>query len=317
MISILLILLKIIGITLLVVIGLFLLLVLIVLFVPVRYRIKGRYEDSLYLTGRITWLLHLLSIRVEVGEKTVTSVKILGIPISKLINNKQKKSVAEPVAEEKKKKDSEPVTESEKKKDSELVTESELMKTSEPVKDSEKQEDPENVAVSEKQKDLKPASFFRKIKNKVLSVQDKIRDILEKIKHFWHNAECRKKQIQRFIRILRSDTCKAAFSLCKKRLGKVFKHLFPQKVHADLTFGFEDPSTTGYLLAVYGMLPGYVGKHILLHPDFDKAVLKGNFYIKGRVRAWTVLCQALCVFLDKNCRKLYHIVKKEIVNEHK
>lgn len=305
MISILLILLKIIGITLLVVIGLFLLLVLIVLFVPVRYRVKGRYEDSLYLTGRITWFLHLLSIRVNVGEETVTTVKILGIPISKLINNRQKKSVAEPVAD------------SENKQDSELVTESELMKTSEPVTDPEKQEDPEPVADSENQKDLKPASIFRKIKNKVLSVLDKIRNILERIKSFWHNAECRKKQVQRYITILRSETCKAAFSLCKKRLGKVFKHLFPQKVHADLTFGFEDPSTTGYLLAVYGMLPGYVGKHILLHPDFDNAVLKGNFYIKGRVRAWTVLCQALCVFLDKNCRKLYHIVKKEIVNEHK
>lgn len=314
MISILLILLKIIGIALLVVIGLLLLLVLIVLFVPVRYRIKGRYEDSLYLTGRITWLLHLLSIRVEVGDGTVTSIRILGIPLSKFIKDrKDSKSVAESEIQ----KEPESVSEAEMEKVPEPVAETQIQKDTESVSESEKQEDPGTVADTEKQKDSKPVSLYQKIKSKILSVLDKIRGILEKIKHFWHNAVYRKKQLQRFIRILRSDTCKAAFSLCKKRFGKVLRHIFPGKVHADLTFGFDDPSTTGYLLAVYGMLPGYVGKHILLHPDFDNSVLKGNFNVKGRVRAWTLLYQALCVFFDKNCRKLYHIVKKESGYEHK
>ena len=97
----------------------------------------------------------------------------------------------------------------------------------------------------------------------------------------------------------------------------MLKHIFPNKVRANVTYGMSDPADTGYILAVYGMLPAFVGKSIHLHPDFDKQILKGDFFIKGAIRAWTLLYQVLCVLFDKNCRKLYHIVKKEIANERK
>ena len=92
MISILLIILKIIGITLLVILGLVLVLFLVVLFVPVRYRFKGNYDDAFHCKGKITWLLHFISIKIEVEKEVVTSIRILGIPISIFL--KKKKSIS-------------------------------------------------------------------------------------------------------------------------------------------------------------------------------------------------------------------------------
>ena len=127
----------------------------------------------------------------------------------------------------------------------------------------------------------------------------------------------KKETLKRYLVIVRSDTAKAAFALCKKRIFRMLKHIFPRKMRVNLTYGMNDPADTGYILAVYGMLPEFVGKRVILHADFDNPVLKGDFYLKGGIRAWTLLYQVICVILDKNCQRLYHIVKKEIANERK
>ena len=92
MISVLLTLLKIIGIVLLSLLGLFLVLLLIILFVPVRYRLKGYYKDEFVCHGKITWLLHMVSVSIDYDKEAVTAVKILGIDISSFLNKKKEKS---------------------------------------------------------------------------------------------------------------------------------------------------------------------------------------------------------------------------------
>lgn len=314
MISILLIILKIIGITLLVIFGLFLLLLLIVLFVPVRYRFKGNYDDSFHCKGKITWLLHFVSIKIEVEKEVVTSIRILGIPLSVFLK-KKKEDVSQAESERSVKKEQTQVktVEQIEEKQQETVIEETVL---------------DDTVESAEETQTKKISFVQKIANKILniynSIKQKIQDIIEKIKNviakikdFIRNIKGKKKQLKRYLKILQSDTTKAAFALCKNKIFKMLKHIFPRKLHADITFGFEDPATTGYTLAVYGMLPAFVGRNIILHPDFDKQIFQGNFKVKGAIRAWTLLYQVLCILMDKNCRKLYHIVKKEISNEHK
>ena len=62
--------LKVIGIILLAVVGLFVLCLLILLFVPVRYRISGRKEEQV-LEGhvQVTWLLHAVGLTADYSEK--------------------------------------------------------------------------------------------------------------------------------------------------------------------------------------------------------------------------------------------------------
>ncbi len=76
--SVLLVILKIIGFTLLGLIGLALLLLLVVLFVPVRYRASVSYHDKPKIDARVTWLLHLLRIRFRLdGKENELTAKIL------------------------------------------------------------------------------------------------------------------------------------------------------------------------------------------------------------------------------------------------
>ena len=62
--------LKVIGWILLGILGLILLTVLTVLLVPIRYRADGVWKEEKYIRGRVTWLLHLLSIRVTYEKGT-------------------------------------------------------------------------------------------------------------------------------------------------------------------------------------------------------------------------------------------------------
>ena len=77
--------LKIIGITLAVLIGLVLLIVILILFVPIRYRGNGEYPYTgnklpADLHGKVTWLLHLVHVSFDTTpEGQILSVKIFGI----------------------------------------------------------------------------------------------------------------------------------------------------------------------------------------------------------------------------------------------
>lgn len=320
MISILLIILKIIGITLLVILGLVLAVLLLVLFVPIRYCFKGNYDEAFHCRGKITWLLHFISVKIEVKNEVVTSIRILGIPLSVFLKKKKEDVLQTDTEIDVVYKTEESCqTESVKTSIENKQTDS---NSADSVMSEEKEPDcSENIetdSVIEKKSIIqKIMDVVHSIKQKIEDIIQKIKDLVEKIKDFIKNSKEKKRQIKRYLKILQSDTTKAAFGLCKKKIGKMLKHIFPRKLHAEVTFGFDDPSTTGYTLAVYGMLPAFVGKNIKLHPDFDKQVFSGEFKVKGAIRAWTLLYQVLSILMDKNCRKLYRIVKKEISNEHK
>ena len=73
--------LKVIGWILLGILGLILLTVLTVLLVPIRYRADGVWKEEKYIRGRVTWLLHLLSIRVTYEKELLLEVRVAGFLI--------------------------------------------------------------------------------------------------------------------------------------------------------------------------------------------------------------------------------------------
>lgn len=318
MISILLIILKIIGIALLVILGVLLLLLLVVLLVPVRYRLKGSYNESFHCKGKITWLLHLISIRIQVDEEVVTSIRILGIPLSFFQKKKSKVAASvEDVAKDAVKDTVEAIKDETGTKSSAEDSEEGFAEDASVEQTNEKPAEsiPEKE-VADTTESAPESTTEVNSRNPFTVIRQKIQSFIDKIKDFIRNIKYKKKQLKRYLAILQSDTTKAAFALCKKKIFRMLKHIFPGKLKADITFGFDDPATTGYCLAVYGMLPEYVGKNIIVHPDFDKQIFKADFNIKGKIRAWTLICQVLGILMDKNCKRLYHIVKKEIANEH-
>ena len=69
------------GIVLLVILGLLLAALLAVLFVPVRYRADGSWREELTASAAITWLLHLVSIRITYEKELSVRVSVCGIRI--------------------------------------------------------------------------------------------------------------------------------------------------------------------------------------------------------------------------------------------
>ena len=91
-----------IGWILLGILGLILLTVLTVLLVPIRYRADGVWNDDKYVRARVTWLLHLLSLRVTYEKELLLEVRVAGFLIypKKERSGKKKKAVQEADAEE-------------------------------------------------------------------------------------------------------------------------------------------------------------------------------------------------------------------------
>ena len=86
MISVILTILKILGLILLILLGILILVVCLVLFIPVRYRIEGDYQSSkATVSSRVTWLLHFVSARILMEYENAFSlhiaVRVLGVPI--------------------------------------------------------------------------------------------------------------------------------------------------------------------------------------------------------------------------------------------
>ena len=314
MISVLLTLLKIIGIVLLSLLGILFVLLLIVLFVPVRYRIKGYYKDEFICHGKITWLLHLLSVSIDFDKELVTSIRVFGIDISSFLD-KKKNAINAPQNK---------VPDSATKEQSHAIESTAAPESLD--KDSDKQPNEENAdspkddissefvqetGAKEKQSLFQRINnFFLNIKNKLLSVYHKVIDIIQNIK-------TKKETVSRYLQILQKEEVKNTFSLCKKRFFKMLKHLLPKKMKIHAHIGMEDPSTTGYILAIYSVLPDKLRKQIVLKADFDEVIMEADYNIKGSCNAFNLLFQLLCILTNKNCWTFYKLVKKEISNERK
>ena len=86
--SIILTILKVIGIILLIILLIILAILLLVLFVPIRYSAGGRKEgDVLEFSGKVTWLLRAVTVQIgyEPGRAGLTKdLRIFGISLFKL-----------------------------------------------------------------------------------------------------------------------------------------------------------------------------------------------------------------------------------------
>lgn len=311
MISVLLTLLKIIGIVLLSLLGVFLVLLLIVLFVPVRYRFKGYYKDEFICRGKITWLLHLLSVSIDFDKELVTSVKILGINISSILNKK------------------EDTIRKSKNKETNKTTQSDI-RTPENTKElqtdiaslEQKSEERiifptpnDNTVHSGLASAKKSQSLYEKIKNFVINIKNKTISVYQKIVEIIQNIKEKKETLSRYIEIIKKEEVKSAFSFCKKRIFKMFKHLLPKKMKIHAHIGMDDPSTTGYILAIYSVLPEKIRRQFILKADFDEVIMEADYNIKGACNAFSLLFHLLSIITNKNCRTFYKLVKKEISNE--
>ncbi len=327
MLHIILLILKIIGIILLCILGIVLFAVCCALFVPVRYRVEvlreeGEGKPPAVVRAKITWLMHLVNISLCYPADVYVRARIFLFTLFRLPEAEKQKETGrqEKKQEEKDTGQAGPKTE---ETSSEAVTACPDGGADDKTKAGEPEENIPEVNGSDKtgQEDSgiinkiirKIHDFIDKIKQAVIKMKAAFENIQYTIRHLCDKIKSMSDTIQYYREVIESEPFRQSWILCRKQAGSILKGLKPDRFEAELVVGTKDPATTGEILAIYGMLYPFIGQHVQVTGDFEKAHIEGWVYIKGKVRAITFLRAAVRVYMNKNFRALIRLLKKEAV----
>lgn len=280
--------LKIAGILLGSILGICLLLLLLVLFVPVRYRVRGDYREKPNVDARISWLFPVLHIRIlYMGEDWQVVTRIFGFKLKKKEDRREsgKREDTEQSA---------PVQSDTIEQRASEQTETKFQ-TDSTVPQPNNVSNPQTDSAGTQQKKSiiqKIREIFEKIKCTIQSICDKIKELIRK-----------KEQLQAFVK---DEKNREAFRLIKDQLIYLWKHIRPRKLSLTCHFGFDDPSHTGQALAAGAVLYPLYRNKVRLYPDFENKMLEADGYMKGRVRIFPMVLIIIRLWKNKQIRAMVY-----------
>ena len=307
--SIFLLILKIIGIILLSIISLLLIIIALILFVPIRYRIiANKFEDSdFYAEIKLTWLLHFINILIKYTDDLYYRVRVILIPIKKSDNLKKHKNNS---------KKTEPYSDDTKSEDEgENISDE---SANEDISDNEISKDKEEI-VSTSDLDENDEDKFNFDENK--GIIYKIRFVLTKFFEFLFNIKEKLneayntvvnivKDIDYYINALKDERNKKVISLCLSQASSIINNIKPKVFNGNLTIGIDDPYTMGQILSIYGILFPIIHDKITINPVYDKEVIEGDLYIKGRISVFILIRAAIKIYFNRDYKRMIKIFKK-------
>lgn len=300
MTAVLLTILKIIGIVLLVILGILLFLLAVLLFVPVRYSVKGTVDNNITAEGKISWLCSILRYDFTFQEQELNGkVRIFGF------RPKKKEKVSEEELEE--------VVVPEVKDGVEEVV-SDLVSTTVEEDDSEKNSiEPEQNQKADSDTGKQNVKSSRKSsqpsrKNIFVRMWGKIKSFMKKIKHFFISIQKRLISFKDFVTKLKEIVTDTKNQYAVRRLWEellyLLKHFGFRKIHTELTFALADPALTGQVLGVLCMMPFLYQYDFHISPDFESEsyYIRGSYDVKGRIQLIFLLVTAIRLLADKDIR---------------
>jgi hypothetical protein len=306
MLHIILLILKITGITIAVILGIILLLILAILFVPVRYSAEASYDKQPLAHGKATWLFHLIRFHFRYDKTLVFQVKILFFTIYGDKKKKVNKTGSHKTAHKKKKKKS-------KSHESNYVTDfaaktepakPECASTHESVSNHEDIKQDTLVAqevIQEHSATKKKKSFILKIKEIIFKIYDKIKSVIHKCLHLKESVV---EKLRTISDILNDQNNRKLVAFLWEQLKLLLKKIKPRKYQINLVFGLEDPYETGQIAMYSAVLYGLLGMNINIVPNFNQAIFKGDISVKGRLRLFGILLIGLRVYKNKLFQKI-------------
>ncbi|MBR1758767.1 MAG: hypothetical protein IJ744_08570 [Lachnospiraceae bacterium] len=304
MIAVLLTILKVIGIILLVILGLILLILLLVLFVPFRYQVKADGEDKTWAArAKVGWLGYLLQANVIFEEmKLQILAKAFGIkvfdsgakPLGKQAKQEEKEEPKETKAEEEK---AEETAEEEKvevekteekgesSEETALNASMEEEVTEEIVLGTEPVEEPDADVFSDfgAHTDVtlgatEEAGEKQSEKHESISLWNRLDSIYETIDGILDKVEP-------ILEFLQEDDTKDLFGGFFGTIGRIFKHILPNRLSGDLRVGTGDPVDTAKIVAVMSLLYPKLPEKFHFEGYFiDKKIAADDLTISGRIR---------------------------------
>ena len=328
MVHILLLILKITGLVLLILLAFILILLLTVLFTPLRCTLKASIDNSPESARgnvRFHWLFHLISGEASWQDGELTwhfraawkkysnADEPVPDPVKTEDHTQKTKETASVPAHTDTPTDTPAdisAVKTENPEKSVVSNQPEEPKKEQP--DDHKAED-EHIKSSERSKPAAGPQAGKK-PSRIMQFINRIKSAFQRIKYTFQRL-CDKikaldKKKERISRFLGNDIHQKAFSRLIRETKGLLKRLRPKRASIDITFGFEDPAHTGYTLAGISLIYPVIGEHTCLTPDFEHKVLKGNVFIKEKIRLIYAVIFAWNMLLDRNVRTTYRHLRK-------
>ena len=311
------------GILLLFVLILLLAVLTLLLIVPFRYRLEGAYHEKLTLQGRVTWLLHFVSVRASYDGTLTYGLKLAGISFEpgRIRQSRIKKairfckdrlhrlfeklaslfarSLTAPVEEEEEPEELSAEGDSVEKAQTEETASGGGDDTDvwgEEAQEAIPKERSENADSSEQETAEKKQSFGERIKGleeKLESAQDKLDDIRDNLEYY--------------LDLLGQARTQEALKTVTGQLLRMLRHILPTRLAVHAIIGIPDPAAMGQFMAVQGMLYPVLHQKVWIEPDFEEKRMEGTFTAQGRIRLVTLLFCALRIILK---RDVIYLIKR-------
>lgn len=307
-------------ITVLILLGVALVLLLLVLFVPVRYKLYGEKQDNFICKIKASWLGFVFCFKANYDENGfIYKLKTFG---GTLVSNQEgfeeteKEDDTEKVQKRHKKHKKKPtdnnvssVTISENDGHETNVQRDNDIENISSKQNNINDDNQENRAFANDESEFKTVkqNIFTRIgkicDNFILAVKRKLEAVVLKIKEL-------KNKTNQYKKFLRSSWTKKSLTVLKINVIKLLKHLNPKKIKGKVTYGTGDPASTGQQLGYMAVaLPLYYNK-IDITPDFSQKIFQGDIFMKGRVRVCNILYYACKVYFNKDVQKTIKHFKK-------
>lgn len=302
--------LKVIGIILLVVLALILTALLCVLFVPVKYRAVGSFDNTdIRAKAHASWLFHLFALHIEYADETDGYIRLVfvkkGLFADSLGDNYE--AFNDDVMDDAAKTETED-------------------KISENIGDGPKIPADESEHIIDEQAEdectARTHNEYRSVTDENQHIKQQTKPTHKKTykkphkkshkKQFKDKSDKIKNCIYKLKREYSDERNKAAFSHLKKELFIILKRICPRRLKLTMLYSTGSPDTTGISLGILACFPvGYTNRWRIT-PDFEseKPYAKGSFDIKGHVIVISILAATLRILFDKNCRRLYNRISR-------
>ena len=280
--------LKVIGIILLCILAL----LLLVLISPICYKIRITYGGEVHIKGKVSYLLKSIRARILVPDEDTVKVKVLFFTVYPQKKDKKKKETdgTDSTKQDKAKENNPKKNKAEENKAEENKAgngqEDETSKTGpeaehaseETLSEAEIQKEPETEQKAENSLAYTIERICDKI-NSVARALDKTEDFLEL------------KSTKQFLEVTKKASLHMLKSMKPSMKGKAI-------------LGFEDPSLTGKICAVYGVLYPYHRGDLHLDARFEEEIADVDVTVKGRIILMVFLVQGLRILIFGHAMKV-------------
>ena len=305
--TIILMILKWIGILLLSILGILILFIMIILLCPIKYHADGSYDQSFKANARVVWFWGIIRLQITYEDALKWCVKLFGRQI--LPKEPDKRKAVKNKKEKSKQKSKPQVSVSGQDEANALQNRTEDSQVPEiPVTKSENTETANAEDVNPEKKNKLHA-----VLNKILTLfeiwKTKIFDIITRLKKIRDDIDYYKKLLQR-------SEVKNTIINVLHMLGKIIRHIRPRKFRVVAHIGMDDPATTGQIMAIQGLLYPWIAERVIVFPYFEEKKMEGQFVIAGHTVLGVLLVCLLKVVINKDFLKLIRILRKKEVAEN-